>query len=324
MRYQRSAAVAAAFLAAVASPVLSAANAGAQELLWTQQTVFALGPSDNYVAEWMGYSQGWTVIGGPASSVYAGSAGVFAVNPSSGDIFRYNGTPGSWTEVGGPGAQFAEGGGHLYGLGPGDSYVAEWNGVGQGWTIIGGPAAQIYAGPYGLVDTAPSSGDIMHYNGTPGSWTDIGGPEGFASLQDVAVGSGGVYRVNPTTSAGVTVVDEWSGGTTWNPILTVGSNQHPSGLIAGYDGVYLNDVTSTSDSYLKYNGTPNNWSPISSIDDYGNGLYARAESETALYGATINDDGGDSPSTDVEIYSGTGSTWTVIGGPADPYLAAGG
>lgn len=34
-------------------------------------------------------------------------------------------------------------------------------------------------------------------------------------------------------------------------------------------------------------------------------------------------DGGAGPSTNVEIYSGSGSTWTVIGGPANPGLAAG-
>ena len=122
MLRKRSAAVVAAFLAAVTSPVLTAASASAKDIPWTDQTVFALGPTDNYVAEWMGLSEGWTIIGGPASEIYAGSAGVFATNPSTGDIFEYNGTPGNWTEIGGPGAQFAEGGGHLYGLAPDSSY----------------------------------------------------------------------------------------------------------------------------------------------------------------------------------------------------------
>lgn len=326
MLYRRSAAIAAVFMLAVTSPALTAATASAQVAIpWTEQTVFALGPTDNYVAEWMGLSQGWTIIGGPASEVFAGSAGVFATNPSTGDIYEYNGTPGSWTEIGGPGAQFAEGGGHLYGLAPDRSYVAEWT-PGQGWGIIGGPAADIYAGPYGLVDTAPfgSNGDIRHYNGTPNSWTDIGGPEGFSTLNDVAVGSGGVYRINPANTAGVTVVDEWSGGTAWTPILTVGSTHHLGELLAGYDGVYLSDVTTTSEAYLKYNGTPNNWSQISDIDYYGNGLYPMAESRTNLYGATIDEQNGGQASTDVEIYSGSGSSWTVIGGPANPNLAAGG
>lgn len=333
MLHKRSAVIAAAFMAAMTPPVLTAATASAstsaRTLPWTEQTVFALGPTDNYVAEWMGPSQGWIVIGGPASEVFAGSAGVFATNPSTGDIYEYNGTPGSWTEIGGPGAQFAEGGGHLYGLAPDSSYVAEWYGPTQGWGIIGGPAANIYAGPDGLVDTAPygpngSNGDIRHYNGTPNSWTDIGGPEGFPTLNDIAVGSGAVYRINPATAAGVTVVDKWTGGTAWTPILTVGSNDHLGELIAGNDGVYLSDVTSTSEAYLKYNGTPDNWSQISEIDYYGNGLYPMVESSTNLYGATLDVSDGDNASTDVEIYSGSGSSWTVIGGPANPNLAAGG
>lgn len=324
MLCKRSVTVAAAFVAAVASPVLTAASAGALAIPWTQQTVFALGPSNNYVAEWMGSAKGWTIIGGPASAVYVGSAGVFATNPTSGDIFEYNGTPGSWTEIGGPGAEFAEGGGHLYGLGPNSDYVAEWNGPGLGWTIIGGAAEDIYAGPDGLVDTEPlgTSGDIRHYNGTPNSWSVIGGPEGYPTLTDIAVGAGAVYRINPANAAGVTVVDEWTSGTTWTPILSLGSNHLPGRLIAGYDGVYLDDVTTTSDAYIKYSGTPGVWSQISQIDYDGNGLYAEAESETSLYGVTLENDG-EAPSTDVEIYSGSGSTWTVIGGPANPDLAAG-
>lgn len=39
---------------------------------WTDSTVLALGPTDNHVAEWMGLSQGWTVIGGPADIAAAG------------------------------------------------------------------------------------------------------------------------------------------------------------------------------------------------------------------------------------------------------------
>jgi len=37
----------------------------------------------------------------------------------------------------------------------------------------------------------------------------------------------------------------------------------------------------------------------------------------------MNNNNGGLASTDVEIYSGTASTWTVIGGPASPGLAAG-
>jgi hypothetical protein len=325
MLHQRWAAVAAAFVAAVASPVLTATSADARVAIpWTDQTVFAIGPTDNYVAEWMGLSEGWTIIGGPASEIFAGSAGVFATDPTTGNIYEYNGTPGSWTEIGGPGAQFAEGDGHLYGLGPDYSYVAEWNGPGLGWSMIGGPASSIYAGPDGLAEAGPwnSNMDIWHYNGTPDDWTDIGGPQAALTLNDVAVGANGVYRVDPVNAGGITVLDEWTGGTTWTPILTVASPNELSNLIVGDDGVYVEDISTTTDVFLKYSGTPDNWSQIASRDYYGNGLTPIAESRTSLFGVNLDtSDGG--TASDVEIYSGTGSSWTVIGGPANPNLGAG-
>ena len=320
MFYKRSVAVAAAFTVAVALPVLTAGSASAIYLPWTVQTVFALAPDNSYVAEWNGPGAGWTIIGGPASAVYAGYAGVFATDPTTGDIFEYNGTPNSWTEIGGPGAQFAEGGGHLYGLGPNSSYVAEWNGPGAGWSIIGGAAAEIEAGPYGLVATGPGTGgDIFHYNGTPNSWTEIGGPPSSTELGSLAVGSDGVYRIEPTTATG-TVVDKWSGGTTWAPILTVGSEPEVSELVVGAAGVYLWKATPTAKGFFKYDGTPNDWTQITTIDADNAGLFASVESATSLYGVTLDHS---LASTNVEIYSGSGSSWTVIGGPADPALGAG-
>jgi hypothetical protein len=320
--YKRSVALAAAFTVTVALPVLTAADAGAINVPWTVQTVFALAPDDSYVAEWNGPGAGWTIIGGPASAVYAGSAGVFATSPSTGDIWMYNGTPGSWTEIGGPGAQFAEGGGHLYGLGPNSTYVAEWNGPGSGWTVIGGAAGEIEAGPYGLVATAPGAGgDIWRYNGTPGNWTEIGGPPSSSAPGSLAVGADGVYRVNPTDAAGNTVVDKWAGGTTWSPILTVGSGTEVSNLVVGDDGEYLWKSTPTAKGFFAYNGSPNNWTQITTIDADNAGLFASVESATSLYGVTLDHN---IASTNVEIYSGSGSSWTVIGGPADPALAAGG
>lgn len=306
MSYKRSAAVAAAFVTAIVFPALAASNASARVAIpWTDQTVFAIGPTGNYVAEWMGLSQGWTVIGGPASEIYAGSAGVFATNPSTGDIFEYNGTPGSWTEIGGPGAQFAEGGGHLYGLGPNDAYVAEWNGTPNSWTVIGGAAQEIYAGTDGLIATAPSSnstGDTWHYNGTPGSWTDIG-----AHGWDFAVGNGAIYRADDD----LTTISEWTGGTTWTPILNTGGEI--LNLVGGDQGVYVYNYSVNGNQVFAYNGTPNNWSLIST-----NGPLPETESQTSLYGVT---EGPTGPAS-VDQYSGTGTTWTVIGGPADPNLAA--
>ena len=324
MFYNRSAAVAAAFVVALASPVLLAASASAGgPLPWAEQTVFALGPTDNYVAEWNGPGQGWTEIGGPASAVYAGSAGVFATNPSSGDIFEYNGTPGSWSQIGGPGEEFAEGGGHLYGSGRTAATWPSGTARDRAGASSAGPWRRSSPGPDGLVATAPgTAGDIWRYNGNS-EWTDIGGPEEYSTLVDIAVGVNGVYRVDPVNSSGQTVVAEWTGGTTWTPILTVGSGQTPSSLVAGYAGVYVDDVTSTSDWYLEYSGTPNSWSQVSELDYYGTGIYPLVESATSLYGVTLDPQQSDSVSTNVEIYSGSGTSWTVIGGPAALDPAAG-
>lgn len=285
----------------------AATAAGRVYIPWTEQTVFALSPTDSYVAEWMGLSSGWTVIGGPASHVYAGSAGVFATDPTSGDIWEYNGTPNSWTEIGGPGKEFAEGGGHLYGLGPNGAYVAEWNGTPGSWTVIGGTAQDIYAGTDGVVATAQtnnSSGDVWHYNGTPGNWTDIG-VHGW----DFAVGNGVVYRADDD----FTSISEWTGGTTWTPILTTGTDI--INLVGGDQGVYFYNSSVAGNQIYKYNGTPNNWSLIAS----GTGPFPEAESATSLYGVIEGPTG----PTSVDQYTGNGTTWTVIGGPADPNLAAG-
>ena len=273
---------------------------------WTDQTVFALSPTDSYVAEWMGLSSGWTIIGGPATHIYAGSAGVFETD-SSGNIWMYNGTPYSWTEIGGPGAEFAEGGGHLYGLGPDRSYVAEWNGTPNSWTIVGGPAILIWAGTDGLIAMAPygTTEDVWRYNGTPNDWSDIS-----TFGDDFAVGSNTIYKV----SNDFTTVSQWNGGTSWTPILT-GADDIQS-LVGGDNGVYIQDDTEASgEEYFKYDGTPSAWTQIGDLSS----PIPDAESRTSLYGVTFDDSG----PTGVDLYSGSGTSWTVIGGPADPALAAG-
>ncbi|HTJ67611.1 MAG TPA: hypothetical protein VL551_08800 [Actinospica sp.] len=310
MRYRRAAALAVTLMTAAAFAAGTATSQAASVRIyvpWSDQTVFALSPTDSYVAEWMGLSSGWTVIGGAASHVYAGTAGVFATNPTSGDIFEYNGTPGSWTQIGGPGAQFAEGGGHLYGIGPNDAYVAEWNGTPGSWTVIGGPAQEIYAGTDGLIATGVSSNSTGHtylYNGTPGSWTDIG-----AHGWDFAVGKNAIYRADDTLST----ISVWSGGTTWTPILNTGGEI--LNLVGGDQGLYVYNYSLAGNQVFEYSGTPNSWSLIANNTDL-----PEAVSETSLYGIV---EGATGPAS-VDLYSGSGTTWTVIGGPADPNLAAAG
>jgi hypothetical protein len=305
MYSKRSAAVAAVFVTAVVFPALTASNASARVAIpWTEQTVFALGPSNNYVAEWMGLSKGWIEIGGPASEIYAGSAGVFATEPSTGDIAEYNGTPGSWTQIGGPGAEFVEGGGHLYGLAPDDSYVAEWNGPTEGgWTIIGGPAHQIAAGPAGLVEINADITETLIYDGTPGDWTQIGG------------GSTGVYSGNAIYEDEPSGLQQWTGGTNWEQILDSG----------GYPDYYSVQVASAAGLFVEaantdyeYNSTTGGWTQIGALP-----VLVGAVSQTSVYGFAVGNT--QTSAANVEVYSGTGTTWTVIGGPAwEPWQGGGG
>jgi hypothetical protein len=306
MHRKRPIAVVTAFLTAAVFPAATASAVTPRIYIpWTEQTVFAMSPSDSYVAEWMGLSSGWTIIGGPASHIYAGSAGVFATDPTTGDIAEYNGTPGSWTVIGGPGDEFVEAAGHLYGLAPDDSYVAEWNGPSGGWTIVSGPAAWINGGPYGLLEFPESSDDTLLYNGTPYSWTDISGP-----AADVVVGANTLYRMDENDST----ISQWAGGTNWTPILTVGVGRLQN-IVAGDDGLYVD--FQNSPQYEEYDGTPNEWSVIG---DAPSSPTPMVESRTSLYGVGSNSQDG---IANVDIYSGSGTTWTVIGGPADPRLAAG-
>lgn len=271
---------------------------------WDEQTVFALAPDRSYVAEWNGPGAGWTVIGGPASAVYAGSAGVFATDPSNSAIWMYNGTPNSWTKIGGPGYLFAEGGGHLYGIGPDLSYVAEWNGTATGgWTIIGGQAALIAAGPAGMVrQTTDNGGEALLYNGTPGSWTKIGGDS-----DNVLVGNA-IYRTDLNDED----VEQWTGGTNWETIYAGGAGAGVSLDVAGPAGLFLMSHLTFD---LEYNGTPFSWTPISD-----NNQYVAAVSRTMVYGLTRGSSG---DVTNVDLYSPSSNTWTTIGGPAYMVLGAG-
>ncbi|MBR7839422.1 hypothetical protein KDL01_39550 [Actinospica durhamensis] len=262
---------------------------------WAEQTVFALAPDRSYVAEWNGPGAGWTIIGGPASEVYAGSAGVFATDPSTGDIAEYNGTPGSWTQIGGPGAEFVEGGGHLYGIGPDNAYVAEWNGqAAGGWTVIGGPAYQIAAGPAGLVEINQDITETLIYDGTPGTWTQIGG----ASL--------GVYSGNAVYSSEPSGLEQWTGGTAWETILDNGGfTSYYAVQAVGSEGLFVE----AAGGDFEYNGTPLSWTQIGGLP-----VLVGAVSQTSVYGFAVGSS--NTAAADVEVYSGSGSTWTVIGGPA--------
>jgi hypothetical protein len=301
----RAAAVCAAAVLAISTGTAGTASAGS--LQWWQTTVFAIGPSDAYVAEWMGPSAGWTEIGGPASHLYVGSAGVFATSPSTGDLYQWNGTtPGSsgWTWISGPAEDFVQGGGHLYSLSTDQDYVSEYNGTPGDWTVIDGPSqgyyASIAAGGYGLVAATANGQDLSLYNGTPGSWRLIALP---------AVASDASFAVNDTSVYVETLngVDEqWTGsGTNWNLISSSGLDTGANQLIAGGNSLYgIGGVSSPTndDDFVKYTGTPGQWTTIG-----GPGAQF-ALSQNAVYGL--------GPKFNYVARYTPGVGWTEIGGPA--------
>lgn len=274
---------------------------------WLQQTVFAIDPSNSDVAEWLGPGAGWGTIGGPAKTIYAGSAGVFMIDPASGDILKYNGTPFSWSDIGGPGANFVQSQGRLYGLAPDGSYVAEWSGiVGGGWTIIGGPAGKIQAGGYGLIETdASSPSRLLYYTGTPGSWTEITGTAGL----EHAVGANAVY----VSSQDGYAVWQWTADAGLN-LIGPPNGDTVDDLQAGGAAFTVDDVN--RDQMLEYGGTPGSWPAISGS---GSNVFVQAVSYTNIYGGVAI---ADRPGVvEVYEYAGSGTTWTDIGGPYTQIVA---
>jgi hypothetical protein len=285
--------------AAIVSAVVVAVSSGTAEagirpltIPWWQMTVFALGPKDAYVAEYMGYSQGWVVIGGPASNLYVGSAGVFATDPTTGDICQWNGTTGSagWTVIGGPGQTFVQSQGHLYGLGPGGSYVAEYNGTPGSWTIVYGQTTELAGGGDGLVVVDSDGQGVSLYNGTPGSWTQIGGWQ-FGAGTQFAVGGANIWALDPFGN-----IDQWSGsGQSWS---LIGENDD-SGIFANGDHLYA--TLYNGGAVQQYTGTPGYWTLIGSTG------YQFAVSRTTLYRLAPN-------LSSVALYT-NGVGWSTIGGP---------
>lgn len=281
-------------VALIAALSTSASPASRTLLPPNVQTVYAIGPCEQYVAQWLGASQGWEVIGGEAQNLYVGQAGVFATDPTSGDIMQYSGTPNSWNVIGGPGNTFAVGS-HLWGMAPDGSYVAQWNGA-QGWTEIGGPSNMIYAGGFGLFATNPSSSEIYQYNGTTNTWAGIGS----ATNSLFAVSDTAIYRLDANQE-----IEQWSGsGSTWNVIDTNKATR----IYAGGYGVFATSLA--TGEIDRYNGTPNSWTMVG-----GPGTQF-AVSDTDVYGLATDD-------SYVAAYSGQGQSWSEIGGQTYQ-IAAGG
>jgi hypothetical protein len=174
----------------------------------TTYRLYGLSPDRAHVSVYSGSGAGpgaWSAIGGVASRLFAGGAGLFATNPNDGSVSRYNGD-GTWTRIGGPADSFAVSGDALYGLSSDKSAVSVWNGTPGSWSVIGGAATRLYGGGAGLFAVNPNDGSINKYNGGV-SWTRIGGPG-----DSFAVGATAVYGLAPDKGS----VAMWTGnGTAW-------------------------------------------------------------------------------------------------------------
>lgn len=250
--------------------------------------LYAIARDGGSVHAWHGEGKGadnGANIGGPATSVYAGRAGLFATNPATGDIYKYNGKPHQWARVGGPGRTFAVTGDNLYGLAPDGSGVYQWTGHGTAWKKIGGPATTIYAGGAGLFATNPATGDVYKYDGSPNRWTRVGGPGRAFAVSDKHL-----YGLSPDGSG----VYQWTGrGAAWKKIGGPAASLH-----AGGAGLYATNPA-TGDLH-KYNSSPGNWTRI------GGPGRTFAVSNDTLYG--LSPDG-----SELYRWTGRGTTWTYVG-----------
>jgi hypothetical protein len=259
------------------------------DALWTTPHLYALSPSGAGVWQYSGNGQGWQQLGGPAGVIYAGGSSLYATDPNTGNIYRYNGTPGSWSQIGGPGYTFALAGDTLYGLAPDRSMVMQF--TGSGWIQVGGPAGQVYAGGAGLFATDPNTGDIYRYSGAPMSWGRIGGPGGV-----IAVAGNTLYATSPNRDR----VMQWTGsGANWTQIGGPAANLYGTNM-----GLFAIDPN---------NGNINRFTGSGWINVGGPG-YQFAATDHALYGL--------SPDQDKAMqWSGSGTGWFQIGGPADAIVA---
>jgi hypothetical protein len=170
--------------------------------------IFGLAPDGSGVFRWSG-GTAWEKVGGPASWIYGGGAGLFATNPQTGNIYKYNDAGQGWTMVGGAGKHFVVNDTGLYGLAPDGSAVYRWNGSGTAWTQWGGPAGWIFANGDRLLATNPSSGDVYLNHGIANQWSRIGGPGSDFPISSLSQ----IFGVSPNKNA----VYVWGNGT-WSQI----------------------------------------------------------------------------------------------------------
>ena len=156
--------------------------------------VLALSPDASSVWHYT-TSEGWTAIGGGASSIYAGGPHTIATDDSGNPWAYFNG---GWTEIGGPSVQFALNESGLVGLSPDHGGI--WRNANcespNGWTKIGIGADEIFVGrDDGIALTAlAATTSVSYYSGSGMTWRAQGSPGNtFAITED-----GHLYGLTPS------------------------------------------------------------------------------------------------------------------------------
>jgi Tectonin domain len=263
------------------------------------QPLIALTPNLGAIYAYDGTPMSWTQIGGEASQIWAGGAGVLATNPANGDAYLYSGTPNQWERIGPAGAEFAVGDTSIIGLTPNRDGVYAWTG-GTKWEKIGGPAAHIWAG-LDVIATSPDNGDLYEWQGLPNNqWNAIGG----RGAEFVSAAGGGILGLTPNRGA-VYLYDD--AGTSWTQIGGQASHIYGGGWGFVATNPANGDVYRWTGSTVPPfgGGTPDpmQWEQI------GGPGAAFAIGDDTVYSLTPNRGA-------VYAYDGSGQSWTQIGGAA--------
>ncbi|MFE9373066.1 hypothetical protein ACFYM2_25295 [Streptomyces sp. NPDC006711] len=255
----------------------------------TGSGVYAISQDGAEVVQWGG--TGWERIGGPASELYAGPAGVFATDPTTGDLRGYSGIPGRWSTISDRATGFAISGRDLYRLARDRSAVHRWDRTRGAWTRVGGPAGRLYGGGAGLFATDPVDGRIFAYGGKGEAWSYAG-----AAGADFVVTDQHLYGLNPERSA----VFRWSG---------------EAGVWSAVGGPALALYASASELYASNEADSGLWryraGAWTRVGDAGTSFGARGE---RLYRLDKDHSA---------VWEGNGAAWVRIGGPVRALAVAG-
>jgi hypothetical protein len=172
-------------------------------------------------------------------------------------------------------------------LTPNKNAISQYTGSGTSWRRIGEAASKLYGGGFGLLATNPTNGDLWRYLGAPNTWEKIG-----KSGAQFAVTNDAVYGLTPDKQA---VVQYTGSGMSWRRIGGPASKL--------YGGGFGLVATNPNGDLYRYLGKPDKWERIGVAGD------SFAVTSDAVYGLTPDKQA-------VVQYSGTGMSWTKIGGPA--------